>query len=151
MSFYRKALLFNPVLCRLLAQQKCKPLTTDAITARANLWLRDEGKADRMIAFDVVMISKLTDWNRLSLDWMTAFLVGCGTNFDDARQYSRLVDYLRHEPTFLYLRRDPLWKEFYLPLMLIWLKHASLHPPTWKPLRDLLERMRLFLKAMKDL
>ncbi len=117
MNFWSTSNRYPPVLCRLLARKpNGPPLTANEIAAGSKLTL-----------FDVEIISKQTDWSSVPLPVMRQFLTGCRIDFCSRSDLKRLREYLRSRPTWLYLRRSPLWLSYYEPLLKSYAK--SLCPP----------------------
>ncbi len=116
-SFLRKLDAYPPVRCRLVAvrypantrYQWPVPLTDEEIAARCGFGvgvIRD--------------ISSRTTWDNISVLHLRTFLHGCRLNFDNWSAFAR-TDRLARREKFHYLRRHPLWKSHFEPLVQLWL------------------------------
>lgn len=132
MTFWERASNFPPVLVRLLAHQRGKPLTTEQIAAKAG-----------MTTLMVEALSQSTDWQGVSPSEMQRFTSACGMDFCDPKAMRRVDDYLRKKPTFLYLRASPEWASYYEPLLKLWRRSypGPLPVHLCKPVQDLIVRL----------
>ena len=118
-TFWQRSKNYTPLLVRLLAKNTARsdcarPLTDHEIALRGGLQ-----------PFQVQSISWNTDWHGIDLPTMQRFLVGCGIDFCNRRQMNRVDTYCRRQitlarlnrPNWCYLRRSPLWKTLYAPMM----------------------------------
>jgi hypothetical protein len=133
MKFWPQLDRFPPVLCRLLAKGQSGPLTTAEIAEKSSLSLSM-----------IEALSQMPNWDGVYLYTCKAFTAACGVDFDNLADMRRVRDYLRHRPTFQYLRVSPMWKNYYLPMLIIWLKTPDAN---WKPLTDLRRRLSPITKA----
>lgn len=106
-TFWATADRFPPILCRLLARRPYGPPLTDAEIAAAS----------GIPIVHVFAIGQSTTWHGIDLPTMRKFLTGCGMDFEDFNQISRARNYLRHKPSWKYLRVSPQWRTMYEPLM----------------------------------
>lgn len=105
---------FPPILVRLLANHPKKhvprsaPLTDEEIA-----------QASGLSAAHVYYLSHATDWKGIDFPTMIAFIRGCNVDFENAKQMKRVSSYLRIKPrpTWQTLRKSPLWKPFFDPLI----------------------------------
>lgn len=107
MSFWTKAEEFPPILVRLLARRRHGPPLTDEEISRAS----------GIPIYQVFLISQSLDWKGIDIPTMRAFLQACGLDFEDWRQMDRVKRYGHSRPTWQYLRKSPLWKPYFEPLM----------------------------------
>jgi len=72
-------------------------------------------------------LSQLTDWTGVDIWTMQKFLEGCKVDFEDYKEMHRISEYLRREPNWGHLKRDPEWQTRWLPLIERWTKqiHGS--------------------------
>lgn len=107
---------FPPILVRLLARSPYgNPLTTNDIALVSGL--------NPVI---IEQISYETDWSNVSvLNWKL-FMRGCRCDLTKRKDFHRIAAYLRGKiengqrtpPSFKYLKRNPLWKGYYQPLLI---------------------------------
>lgn len=123
MKLEQKLLRFPPILLRLLASKGCKPLTTGEISERSGL-------SPAMVE----ALSQTLSWDSVTVEQFQKFQKGCQLNLDNRSQIKRVLVYLagrklpsgqRKPPTFRYLRKDPNWEGYYLPLMKRWVNHVQ--------------------------
>lgn len=104
---------YPPLFIRLMARKKYgRPLTTEEISQRSGL-----------NPVEVEAISDMTSWDYLTIRQARQFMKGCQINIESTTDIKRVRDYLRHDPTFAYLRRSPLWDTYYKPKFIAWMKH----------------------------
>jgi hypothetical protein len=117
MTIWARTSRYSPVLCRLLARHRYgPPLTGEEIARRSGL-----------SEFEVNTISRCTSWQGIDVDTMRRFMQACQTDVDNRQQMHRIENYLRR-PTFAYLKRSPLWKTVFKPLMKLWLEAQTRKP-----------------------
>ena len=138
---------FPPCFCRLLARKKNgPPLTADEIAERS---ARTPGVISSLNAAQVEAISKQVKWDGIDILDALAFMYGCRVDLTDAKEVRRIKDYLSNKPMFVYLRRSPVWKTYWLPLMICWRKSCGEVKPdnnVSPPVRKLLKRLDPLLK-----
>lgn len=114
-SFFERAKRFPPILCRLLARRRHgAPLSTAEIASVSGLK-----------PFLVEALSDAVDWSDVDIFVLQKFTHGCGIDFTDGHSMKRKLVYLRGKqqnssrtpPSFAYLRRSPLWKSYYQPMI----------------------------------
>ena len=116
MTFYERSKHYPPCLVRILARHKHgDPLTTKEIA-----------QASGMDEVMVEVISHSTAWSHIDISMMERFLKGCGIDFCNAEDGRRVDDYLRHTPSFKYLRSSKMWEPYYKPMMMMWMNS---YPP----------------------
>jgi hypothetical protein len=133
MNFWTRAQLFNPQLVRLLARQRYgRALSTEEIA-----------KASGLPLFDVYAIAQANSWEHIKHSQMHAYLVGCNCDFEHRKTMERVDKYLMSQPNLTYLKRNPEWKTYYLPLLIAWRTGygETVDPKLWAPLRDLVVRL----------
>lgn len=145
MTFIERTDIFSPPLVRLLAREKNgKPLTTAVIAGMSGL-----------SPHRVELIAETERWDDIRFEDMCRFLFGCGLKgLDDGKTLHRLYCYLRFAGRpktipFRYLRNDPSWKTYYLPLIIKWRKSygdITNQPNIYRPLRQLLLRLTPLIK-----
>lgn len=117
MNFTERLQCFPPILCRLLARVDGRPKTFDQIA-------HDSGAMPDIINMlspgEIASISRLTNWKGFSVHQALALQRGTVGTFDNTQAMRRLDNYLRHRPTFAYLRRSPEWETYYKPLLIHW-------------------------------
>lgn len=109
-SFWKRADRFSPILCRLLAHRGNRPLTAEEISQVSGLSF-----------WTVETLSMSTSWAGVPVETFRAFTDGCGVDPSNARHMRRIEDYLRGRPKFAYIKKSPIWKSYYEPLMRHWL------------------------------
>lgn len=121
MTYLERINNFPPILVRLLARKRYgPPLTTEEISDRTR---NPNAQCQYFLSpAEIEEISKCIDWTRISLLSSLSFQLGCGIEFHDNTAMRRVNDYLTRKPTFRYLRASPLWKSYYLPLLIRWRK-----------------------------
>ena len=134
MTFSAKLLRYPPILCRLLARDRHRALTSAEIARRGDLSL-----------VLVEAFSTATSWDDFHAKHITAFSSACGIDFDSRTSWNRVECYFRKNrgnPKFEYLTSAPNWKTYYLPLIIGWRKSLTTVPhelPT--PIRRLLVKL----------
>ena len=138
---------FPPCFCRLLARKKSgPPLTADGNSREKRPDTRRHQLAN---AAQVEAISKQVKWDGIHILDALAFMYGCRVDLTDAKEVRRIKDYLSKKPMFVYLRRSPVWKTYWLPLMIYWRKSCGEVKPDSNispPVRKLLKRLDPLLK-----
>lgn len=143
MNFYQRAESFPPILVRLLARTKPggPPMTSREIADRM-------GK-NGASALYVEEVSQSMGWGDFSHLRMKQFTTACHLDFCNPKQMRRVDDYLRQGASLRHLRVHPLWKSYWLPMLLRWrgaypvdLSKIDIHPPV----RDLLARLTPLIK-----
>jgi hypothetical protein len=85
------------------------------------------------------------EWDLFTLEELHTFTRACHLDFTNPADLNRIETYLRKnngKPSFKYLTKDPLWKSYYLPLIMNWRKSLKTIPPELpKPIRRLLENL----------
>lgn len=121
-----------PVLCRLLAKIGRRPMSTIELSDRSGI-----------PAHMIEAYSWSTSWDDIKMGDAFAFAEACGVDLFSYRSRNKVYAYLINDPTFLYLRRDQRWADYYAPLMRRW--HNSYNgvdrATIWKPIRKLLKRL----------
>lgn len=114
---------FPPILCRILAKHRYgSPLSTHELATRLG-WTPAKVEA----------FSQSTSWRGIDVFDMLAFMAACQLDFSNHAQVKRVKTYLRGKkrngsrvaPTYMYLRRSPLWQSYYLPLVKRWAESVS--------------------------
>lgn len=122
-TIFDRVRFYTPILCRLLARHKHgAPLTTDEIASKSGL-----------VPFQVEALSASVTWEGIDIFILQKFSAACGVDFTDKLSLKRVEMYLKGKwngsrrvpPPFSYLRRSPLWKTYYLPLMTKFLKSKT--------------------------
>ena len=141
MTFYERAASFPPILVRLLARTKPggPPMTSKEIS------IRMESESAPFIE----ALSWTTSWEPYSIHEIRQFTTACHLDFCNPKQMRRVDDYLRQGASLRHLRVHPLWKSYWLPMLLRWrgaypvdLSKTNIHPPV----RDLLARLTPLIK-----
>ncbi len=126
MNFWRTSIVYNPILCRLLARvPHGRPLKDYEVAARAGLteWM-------------VAAISRSSNWSGVDLPMMRQYLHGCGVDFCNVVQMKRVDAYRREQlrlaklgrSTWRYLKRSPDWQSKYQPMFLSYLEYLKRNP-----------------------
>lgn len=144
MNFYQRSSIFTPCLVRLLARKKGgRPLT------QAEIY-----QASGLSGLRIALISEMTSWDQVDLPTMRAFTTACGIDLCNRQQLKKAVTYIKfcarpRSMAFEYLRRDPLWLDYYRPLIDTWRSSygtVTKQSDIWPPLRALLMRIPLIKK-----
>jgi len=136
MNFLQLCDRFPPVLVRLLARNGGRAMSD-----------RQIGDAQRQTGARRIVVIQPEDvsWKSFTLEEFQTFTTACNLNFTNPQDLNRAECYLRknnHRPTFSYLTKDPLWKSYYLPLIIGWRKSLKQIPPELPiPIRRLLEKL----------
>lgn len=110
MKFWKKIERFPPVACRLLARKLYgRPLTSSEIA-----------KASGLTVLRVEAISEQSSWAGIDVLELRAFTEACGIFLEDHGKMKRIEQYIARSPKFTYLRRSPLWQDYYKPLLNKW-------------------------------
>ena len=80
----------------------------------------------------VEALSQTLSWDDVTISQFEKFQKGCSINLMNRQQTKRILVYLtgkkrdgqRVPPTFRYLRKDPAWTTYYLPMMQRWVNHV---------------------------
>lgn len=116
MSFWTRCEQFPPILVRLLARHKHGPPLTD----------REIAERSRIPVARVFTIGQSLTWEGIDIPTARAYLVACGFDFENREQYKRVEAYLRKRPvTWQFLRKSPLWKTYFEPLMLRYIRQRT--------------------------
>lgn len=105
-SFFTKIDRFPPVVCRLLARTKTrgagvKPMADAEIALLAG-----------MTVSQVASLSRLTSWEDVPVKTLRAFSTACGVDFTSRTAMRQLTRYIKHQPSFAFLRKSPDWPTF---------------------------------------
>lgn len=128
---------FPPILVRLLARKKGRPLTNEQI-----------GFASGLPRYVVDSYSVQENWHAIPVMDALAFMNGCGLGLNDMKAWRRVESYLRMNPTFRYLRISGEWENYFQPLLVKWRRtqgQVSTTSPIWPPVRALLIRLNPLL------
>lgn len=141
MKFFELCDRFPPILVRLLARDKGGAMTNKQI---ADAMRACEPRPRRMMAIQPEDEFNF-GWDFFSLEELRSFTRACHLDFTSPRDLNRVETYLRKnggKPSFKYLTKDPLWKTYYLPLILNWRKSLKVIPPQLPmPIKRLLESL----------
>lgn len=137
MTFWQRSEIYTPILCRLMAKDDGKAASSELLSRACH-------PSVQMTPHEIHLLSQSESWNSIPLATMRSFLHACNLDFCNPAQMHRADEYLRRNPTFRYLRADPLWESYYLPLLKRW--RASYGKVTaeseiWLPVRKLLIRL----------
>jgi len=117
-TFWERAQVFPPILCRLLAREQRgghPAALTDA----------DLSNKSGLTMYQVSTISQLLSWDEVELSAMHRFVQACGLDFCDPKEMKRLTMYMRRG-RMRYLRKHPLWNNQFEPLLQRWHRHCAL-------------------------
>lgn len=131
-NYYHYARRYPPILCRLLARKGGRAMKTSEISIKSGLsaWAI-EGLADR------------TTWDGIALDVIESFTKACGVDFTNRNDMNRAECYLRTQKVSLkYLTKDPLWKTYYLPLILKWSRADAISSTLPRAIKRLLDSLK---------
>lgn len=139
MNTWERCQNFPPCLVRLLARDGTKALHWRKIC-----------DVSLMTPLKVECISQMTSWDEVTVKEMRDFTLACNYDFCDVTDCKRADNYIRFATRksavpFRYLRLDEQWKDYYLPLMILWRK-SQINLPAWEPLRKLVQRLTPLLK-----
>jgi hypothetical protein len=79
-----------------------------------------------MEEFQIESLAHETTWENIPIGLAKRYLIACRVDLADPRQMKRIDIYLRGKmlpdgtrkrPCFRYLKKDPLWQSYYLPMM----------------------------------
>ena len=101
-TFWDRARLFPPILCRLLAATRRRGTAVEKTTEQI---ARDSGLPIKRVE----AISWHTDWDQVPFGEMCKFLRGCDIDFENASQMKLLTNYFRRGAKFGYLKRSENW------------------------------------------
>lgn len=144
MTFYQRASIYRPPLCRLLARHNGRAATLEQLAGRSQ-------KSHPLSPLRIDTIAKCDTWDHVPLADMQSFLFACELDFCHPAQMHRADEYLRTNPTFLYLRKSPLWETYYLPLLKQWRNSygkIDKNSQLWMPLKALLIRLSPMIEKL---
>jgi len=72
--------------------------------------------AGHISTYEVLLLSRMTDWRDVPVNLMQGYLRGCRVDFCDWRTMNRINAYRRKGMHFEYLRRSGNWSSYYEPL-----------------------------------
>ena len=128
MNFYERMDSFSPRLVRLLARNA----ETGKVMSMSEVCLSAEMKRDTFAD-----LSETDSWDTVTTSRLRSYTKACNMDFMDTERMRQVDDYLRHAPTFLYLRRHIDWDEHAVSLK-AW---ASRYNGSFEPLSKLRDRM----------
>ena len=137
MTFWERAEVFSPILCRLLARKRYgRPLTALEIASGSKI-----GNRTPLSVHEVEFISQQTRWDKVQFGDMQKFCMGCRLDLESRKAMNPAKTYLSRHPNFKYLRKSPEWKNYYIPMLIRWrgsYGHVTASSAIWGPLRRVL-------------
>ena len=131
MNFYERLEIYPPILIRLMARSKGKPMT----------WIQICNNSPSLTPPVVEMLSQSTSWDGISVESMREFTIATGCDFTSFEQMKRLDNYIASNPRLRHIQKSPDFKHYYRPMLVKWRK--SVHPEQvrWEPMRQFIIRL----------
>jgi hypothetical protein len=110
-DFWSKLDRYPPLVVRLLA---CK-----RIPGKGKIALTDEEIAERsgLALSDIKSISWLASWDTVPMGRVKQFSEACGVYFTSRGSMRTISCYLNNRPSYKYLRKSPMWKGQFQPMI----------------------------------
>lgn len=109
-SMWDKFKDFPPIVCRLLSRTgeegAIRPLSTAEIATTSGL-----------TTMQVMSLSWRDSWDDVPFRDMKRFSEACGVYLDNRNNLRKHTSYIKGMPTWKYLRKSPLWRELFEPLI----------------------------------
>lgn len=120
-DFWTKLDRFPPVAVRLLA---CK-----RVPGKGKVALSDEEIAQRsgLPLPEIKSLSWLVSWDNVPVRRVREFSEACGVFFTNRRSMRTLSCYLKNRPSYKYLKKSPLWKGQFQPMISLFLESQLKH------------------------
>lgn len=131
MNFFNRLQIYSPILVRLLARHRGKPMG----------WQQICNASPYLTPPQVEYISQATSWETVQVADMREFLLATGCDFTDYEQMKRLDNYIMSRPKLRHLQNSSDWTAYYRPMLIKWRK--SVHPEKveWEPMRQFIIRL----------
>lgn len=114
-TFWSRTISYPPILIRILARHPGgPPLTDEEISERSGLSIAR-----------VSAIAESTTWDGITIPESRAYQQACGIDLCSYRDMNRVGVYLRSRPNFDHLKRTPIWKTHWKPLIQKWRRSFS--------------------------
>lgn len=115
-DFWTKLDRFPPVAVRLFASRR--------VPGKGKLALTDEEIAVQsgMPLSEVKSMSWLDSWDNVPMRRVKQFSEACGVYFTNRASMRTLTCYLKNRPSYHYLRKSPLWKDQFQPMIALLLQ-----------------------------